>query len=262
MRCFISDIPPWACSRFTVGGTEGFGELVQLLLFAIHRFFPISTHSQVRISFPSLAGHITAQSPTIHHHHLAFFSIPALCLVLIKICKFPDGEKKLVYFSSVRSDSRETHGYIKDLPPFMYPRVHPQRWRLKPWTGYPHTAHLQDSAFLHPVCSTPSVPRYHCNTFLRSSLGRVLSKKYFHSNVKYFSFSMSFFKNIYNFWGHSENAPTLDCGEDARSYFLSGNTIWSSEHQHSVAGQKIFFSFCLYFQKPHLNHIVRLYVCF
>lgn len=93
-------------------GTEGFRILVQLLLFAILYNPPFSTHSQVRIISQSCWSQ---NSPITNNTAPSFclFSIPALRLVLIKICKFPDEEKmpgccELVYFSSVRSDSRET----------------------------------------------------------------------------------------------------------------------------------------------------------
>lgn len=225
--------------------------LVQLLLFAIYIsffFFLISTHSRVRIIFfQSCWSHnispIIRNTPPSPCLFLFFFSfIPALCLVLIKICKFPDGGNipgfwELVYFSrsdSRETDSRETYRDIKGLPPFMSLFI--QREAVIEVLDWPSTHSSSPGLHLPPPHSLSLSVLSPVSIFKIISRTCVLSKKYFHSNVFFFCFFSPFLVNQFSGWflkkkkksflrAHSENALTLDCGEGTQGYFLSGNTI-------------------------------------
>ena len=123
-----------------------------------------------------------------------------------------------------------------------------ERCWLKPWTGAPHAAYLQDSTLLHPIYFLCLSPCFHLKAILMLSLERFLFKTYFHSNIHiFFIFDKSVLwqlkKNPF-----CEHAQMLDCGQDAQGYFLSGNTIWRSEYEDSVT-----WDFFLYLQRPHLK---------
>ncbi len=155
-----------------------------------------------------------------------FFFIPALCLVLIKICKLLGREKmsgfcELVYFLSVGSDSWETCRDRKDSPPFMPLCV--ERWWLQPWTGPPHSL---SAGLYHPPphLLSPPVPYFYCNTFLKWSLGlvkwRVFSLKCFFILIHQFFWQVFFclfvcflilVSFVSTFWKHPEAWQLREC---------------------------------------------------